>query len=48
MELDWADFRRLYEELHDRHDAAGRQEYLVGQLPTAAAHLAELAPLRKP
>ncbi|MFD0535785.1 hypothetical protein ACFQY7_20595 [Actinomadura luteofluorescens] len=47
MKLDWAYFRRLYEELHDRHDATGRQEYLVGQRPTAAAHLAELATLRE-
>ncbi|MFB4306373.1 hypothetical protein [Actinomadura sp. GTD37] len=47
MELDWRYFRRVKEELDDlRDDAAGRRTYLAGQRGTAAAHLAELAPLR--
>ncbi|MCP9951481.1 hypothetical protein [Actinomadura madurae] len=48
MELDWGFFRRLYEGLFDHHDdVAGREGYLAGQQRTVAAHLADLAPLRK-
>ncbi|WP_021591295.1 hypothetical protein [Actinomadura welshii] len=48
MELDWGFFRRLYEGLFDHHDdVAGREGYLGGQQRTVAAHLADLAPLRR-
>ncbi|RKS79859.1 hypothetical protein BZB76_1338 [Actinomadura pelletieri DSM 43383] len=47
MELDWGHFRGVYDGLFDHQDdVAARQEYLSGQQRTAAAHLAELAPLR--
>ncbi|MGW6441465.1 hypothetical protein [Lentzea sp. NPDC055074] len=48
MELDWGYFRQLYEGLLDHDDgAAGRRAFLSSQSPTAAAHLADLEPLRK-
>ncbi|MEV0665247.1 hypothetical protein ACIBI3_30690 [Actinomadura luteofluorescens] len=45
MDLDWAYFRRLYEDLLD-HDG-DRHRFLADRRGTAAAHLAELAPLRR-
>jgi hypothetical protein len=47
VELAWDYFRQLYEGLYDhRDDSAGRRRYLTTRQPTAADHLAELAPLR--
>ncbi|MEV4003833.1 hypothetical protein [Actinomadura sp. NPDC049753] len=45
MDLDWAYFRRLYEDLLD-HDGEPHR-FLAGRRRAAAAHLAALAPLRK-
>lgn len=47
MELDWGYYRRLYESLDDYDDVDELRQYLHGQVPTAAEHLAELAELRK-
>lgn len=47
MGLDWGYFRQLYEGLYDHDDLAGRRRFLSGRQPTAAEHMADLAPLRK-
>ncbi|WP_141577907.1 hypothetical protein [Actinomadura sp. WMMA1423] len=47
MDRDLGYLRKLFRNLEDLDDPGARRAYLAGHRRTAAAHLAELAPLRK-